>query len=89
MAKAVPAACGRIRGSDRIGEEDRTPAWPRLRRGRGLPARVAGRAVESPPGTCSVGVISMWPMFIDDGRRDREGDGVGDVGGLRQLEARR
>ena len=32
-------------------------------------------------------MISIWPMFIDDWRRDREGDRVGDILRLRQLEA--
>ena len=53
----------------------------------GLAPAWSARIVCSPPGTCSVGMISMWPDVHRDRGGDGEGDRIGDVGGLRQQEA--
>ena len=55
----------------------------------GRPAGCSGRAVWRPPGTCSVGVISMWPMFTATGAAMAKAIASAMSVGLRQLEARR
>ena len=84
---AVRAASRPNSGFSRIADEVEALHAPALRR-RGRPARRAGsRPVDRPPGTCRVGVISMWPMLTATGAAMAKAIASAMSDGLRQLEA--
>ena len=53
----------------------------------GCRSRCSGRAVDRPPGTCRVGVISMWPMLTATGAAIAKAIASAMSAASRQLEA--